>query len=132
MQREGAILASDSEKLPTDQVLFIFLSSHTHRSFFNLNSMHQSSMASCIWISVRFVNASTNFIHAAQIKNHMLQLQVFLLLFFVFIKLIDFMLLLQGRKSDSPAADQVPGRQTWIGRRIRGAVYSYSSQFQSP
>jgi len=79
--------------------------------------MHQSSMASCIWISVRFVNASTNFIHAAQIKNHMLQLQVFLLLFFVFIKLIDLvMLLLQGRKGDSQAADQVPGRQTWIGR----------------
>jgi hypothetical protein len=34
--------------------------------------MHQSGMASCIWISVGFVNASTNFIHAAQNKNHML------------------------------------------------------------
>lgn len=59
VQREGAVLASDSEKLPTDQVLFI---SHLIRTipFFNLNSMHQSNMASCIWISVRFVNASSS------------------------------------------------------------------------
>ena len=32
------------------------------------------------------------------------------------------MMLLQGREGDSPAADQVPGRQAWAGGRIRGAV----------
>jgi len=30
------------------------------------------------------------------------------------------MMLLQGREGDSPAADQVPGRQAWAGGRIRG------------
>ena len=31
-------------------------------------------------------------------------------------------MMLQGREGDSPAADQVPGRQAWAGGRIRGAV----------
>ena len=35
------------------------------------------------------------------------------------------MMLLQGREGDSPAADQVPGRQAWAGGRIRGTVCQF-------
>ena len=34
-------------------------------------------------------------------------------------------MLLQGREGDSPAADQVPGRQAWAGGRIRGTVCQF-------
>jgi hypothetical protein len=32
-------------------------------------------------------------------------------------------MMLQGREGDSPAADQVPGRQAWAGGRIRGMLF---------